>query len=225
MLADEPARDGGTLGRLHGDDAHHAVPRLDVLGHAGDRAAAAHADDDGVYGISCVFINLRPRHTAVVLGVVVVGKIVGVISAVALGGVLGHALHGAAPAAAAGDDMRTQVLQPLALGNGQVAGYDQNAGVSRCGTADGQRRAEAAGAGLHYRHAGLQRAALGGKGKHRLGQAVLGGTRRAAEIEIREDAGTQPVLRGIAVQPHDGAAVDVLIIAVQDGHSGAPHFP
>lgn len=224
VLADEPARDGGTLGRLHGDDAHHAVPRLDVLGHAGDRAAAAHADDDGVYGISCVFINLRPRHTAVVLGVVVVGKIVGVISAVALGGVLGHALHGAAPAAAAGDDMRTQVLQPLALGNGQVAGYDQNAGVSRCGTADGQRRAEAAGAGLHYRHAGLQRAALGGKGKHRLSQAVLGGTRRTAEIEIREDAGTQPVLRGIAVQPHDGAAVDVLIIAVQDGHSGAPHF-
>lgn len=34
-----------------------------------------------------------------------------------------------------------------------------------------------------------------------------------------------PVLRGIAVQPHDGAAVDVLIIAVQDGHGGAPHFP
>ena len=32
-------------------------------------------------------------------------------------------------------------------------------------------------------------------------------------------------LRGIAVQPHDGAAVDVLIIAVQDGHGGAPHFP
>ena len=200
VLADEPARDGGTLGRLHGDDAHHAVPCLDVLGHAGDRAAAAHADDDGVYGIPCVFINLRPRHAAVVLGVVVVGKIVGVISAVALGGVLGHALHGAAPAAAAGDDMRTQVLQPLALGNGQVAGDDQDAGVPRCGTADGQRRAETAGAGLHHRHAGLQRAALGGKGKHRLGQAVLGGTRRAAEIEIREDAGTQPVLRGIAVQ-------------------------
>ena len=88
-----------------------------------------------------------------------------------------------------------------------------------------KRRAEAAGAGLHHRHTGLQRAALGGKGKHRLGQTVLGGTRRAAEIEIREDAGTQPVLRGIAVQPHDGAAVDVLIIAVQDGHSGAPHFP
>ena len=99
--------------------------------------------------------------------------------------------------------MRTQVLQPLALGNGQVTGYDQDAGVPRCGTADGQRRAEAAGAGLHHRHAGLQ---------------------RAGWVEpIRPLDG--PVLRGIAVQPHDGAAVDVLIIAVQDGHSGAPHFP
>ena len=87
----------------------------------------------------------------------------------------------------------------------------------------GRNEDGSAGAGLHHRHAGLQRAALGGKGKHRLGQAVLGGTRRAAEIEIREDAGTQPVLRGIAVQPHDGAAVDVLIIAVQDGHGGALH--
>ena len=87
-------------------------------------------------------------------------------------------------AAAAGDDMRTQVLQPLALGNGQVAGYDQDAGVPRCGTADGQCRAEAAGAGLHHRHAGLQRAALGGKGEHRLGQAVLRGAGCPAEIEI-----------------------------------------
>ena len=44
VLADEPARDGGTLGRLHGDDAHHAVPCLDVLGHAGDRHVIARRD-------------------------------------------------------------------------------------------------------------------------------------------------------------------------------------
>ena len=82
------------------------------------------------------------------------------------------------------------------------------------GTADCQRRAEAAGAGFHYRHTGLQSAALGGKGEHRLGQAVLRGAGCPAEIEIGEDARFQPMAAGIAVQPNHGGTVDFLIIAV-----------
>ena len=94
-----------------------------------------------------------------------------------------------------------------------------------CGcTADGQRRAEAARAYLHHRHARLQRAALGRKGQHRLGQTVLGGTGRTAEIQIGEDACLQTMAAGVAVQPNDRRTVDLLIIAAQDGHRQTPHF-
>ena len=54
--------------------------------------------------------EMAAGHPAVILGVIIVGKIVGVISAISLGGVLGDALHGSAAAAAAGNDARAQVL-------------------------------------------------------------------------------------------------------------------
>ena len=171
-----------------------------------------------------MFQYLRPGHTAVVLGVIVIGKIVGVVPAVPLGSVRGNAVHRTAAAAAAGDDVRPQILQMLAACNGQIAGHNQNTGVAGGGTADGQRRAKAAGAGFHHRHIGLQLAALGGKGQHCLGKAVLGGAGCAAEIQIGKDARLQPVTAGIAVQPHNRGTVDLLIIAVQNRHAGTPRF-
>ena len=51
MLPDKPAGDRCALGRLDCHNADHTVPRLDVLGNAGHRAAAAHADDHGVNGV------------------------------------------------------------------------------------------------------------------------------------------------------------------------------
>src|SRR5699024_6805590 len=113
------------------------------------------ADDDGVDGFPGIFEDLGPGHPAVVLGVVVIGKIVGEVSVVASGGILGDAVHCLAAAAAAYHDVRAQVLQPLAPDDGQAAGHHQDAGVPGGGAADGQRRAETAGTGFHHRHTGL----------------------------------------------------------------------
>ena len=66
---------------------------------------------------------------------------------------------------------------------GRLLGTTRMQGV-RSAQLDRQRRAEAAGAGLHDGHTGPKSAALGGKGEHRLGQAVLRGAGCPAEIEI-----------------------------------------
>ena len=218
MLADEPARNGGALGRFHRHNADHAVPRLDVLGHAGHSAAAAHTDDDGVNAVPGGLQDLRPGHPAVILRVVIVGKVVGKVAVVALGCLLGDAIHHPAAAAAAHHDFRAQFLQPLAAGNRQVTGHYQNAGVPRGGTAYRQRRAKAAGAGFHHRHTGLQSAALGSKGQHRLSQAIFGGSGSAAKVQIRQNAGCQPVAAGVSVQPHNRGTVYILIVTAQDRH-------
>ena len=225
MVTDHAAADGRAFAGLHCHNPHHAVPGLQVLGHAGDGAAAAHTDHDRVNAVAGCLQNLRPGHPAVIFRVVVVGKVIGKVTIVAGCGIGSHPVQRLAPAAAAYHDAGTQTLQVLPAADRQGIGHHQNAGVPGRGAGDRQRGTETAGTGFYHRHAGTQRAPLGGQGQHGLGHAVLAGAGGAAEIQIGQDTGLQPMPSRKTRQLHHRAFIHILIVALQDPHKRRPPFP
>ena len=116
--AGEAAAQGLTLVRLYGHDADVIRPRLDRFAHAGDGAAAAHADDDAVHDAGTLprdgAHQRRPRHPAVIGGVVVVAEPVHIVPALLGGG--GFCQRPCACKARLGrgmDDLRSEAEQAL----------------------------------------------------------------------------------------------------------------
>ena len=202
MRAGRAALQHRALCRLHRHDAHGGILRLQILGHAGQRAAGAHARHEDVHLAVGILPDFGAGGAAVHGGVGRVGKLVGDQAARDLLMQLLRPGDGALHAQRAVGQHQLRAIglnQRPPLGTHAVGHHDQRAVAARR-RHPRQADARVAAGGLDDGAARFERAARLRRVQHGAGGAVLDAPGGVERLQLGGDRGVQAVFAAVAGQ-------------------------